>query len=356
MPRAAPLFPASATLRLDLAGFRIDIETNSLRLASRLQSYFAGFLAVRPHEPDVRLRAVVGEPSYDPARMQPWPRPAASSRAPKESWYDASSARYILKNRTGLVITLRVDEITVTGALDEHANQVVNLISTLFGLSLIERGCVMVHASAVVDPRSGRALVFLGNSGSGKSSLALQLVERGGFEFLSNDRVLMRVQGEGVAVFGLPQKPRVNPGTLLASDALSRLLPRSRRRIYERLPKEELWRIEEKTDVDVEREFGARTRLTAPLARVYSLEWRPGGEGLAQRALDAAGALRALEATAKDFGPYDRRGPSRDPAPEFRRIARRVPFIAVSGHADPRALAGVLLDACASDRSRASAD
>ncbi|MGT4071513.1 UNVERIFIED_CONTAM: hypothetical protein I5919_22315, partial [Aeromonas hydrophila] len=91
------------------------------------------------------------------------------------------------------------------------------------------------HASAVVDAEDGRALVFLGNSGSGKSSLALQLIERGGYEFLSNDRVLMRADRHGVLVAGLPKKPRVNPGTLLASASLSRLLPRPRRRAYEQL-------------------------------------------------------------------------------------------------------------------------
>jgi HprK-related kinase B len=341
-PVPIDLYPVSATLHLAFTGFRLNVETNSLRLASRLQSYFADYMADAPGEPVTCLRAVVGEPRYDASEMEVWTRASAPGRKPKESYYDADGVRHILKNRTGLLISLSEGGASIVGALEENANQVVNLIGTLFGLSLLERGYVMVHASSVVEAASGQALVFLGNSGSGKSSLALQLIERGGYDFLSNDRVLMRADGGGVHIAGLPKKPRVNPGTLLASAQLSRLVPRPRRRIYEQLPREELWQLEEKTDVDVERELGARSRLTAMLGRVYSLEWRPGGEGLEQRSLDPAAALAALRVTHKDFGPYDLRGPQRDATPEYERIAHAVPFIGVSGRADPRRLAGML--------------
>ncbi len=335
--RAQP--PVSATLRLQFAGYRIDVETNSLRLAARLQSYFAAYLATTPGEANARLAAISGTPEYDASKMQVWARPSTRHRAPKESYYDECGVRRILKNRTGVLIELGLQGTSIIGALEEHANQVVNLIGTLFGLSLLDAGYVMVHASAVVGQHDGAARVFLGNSGSGKSSLALQLIERGGFDFLSNDRVLLRAERGVVTAAGLPKKPRVNPGTLLASPSLSRLVPRPRRRIYEQLPREELWQLEEKTDVDVEHELGARWRLLAPLGRVYSLEWRPGGTGFEERQLDGAGALRALLATAKDFGPYDMRPSERDPRRQFRRIASIVPFAAIQGRADPTAFA-----------------
>jgi HprK-related kinase B len=338
----ARLSPVSAMLQLHFADFRLDVETNSLRLAARLQSYFQAYLAHEPRACDAHFQAIVGKPDFDASLMQIWSKSPSSGRTPKESYHDTAGLRTILKNRTGVLITLSEDGTSIIGDLEEHANQVVNLIGTLFGLSLLARGYVMVHASAVVDAATGQALVFLGNSGSGKSSVALQLIERGGYDFLSNDRVLMRSRPDGVRVFGLPKKPRVNPGTLLASASLSRLVPRPRRRIYEQLPRDELWRLEEKTDVDVEQELGARTRLTAPLGRMYSLEWRPGGDGLAQRELDAADAFAALQATSKDFGPYDLGGAGRDPSIEFRRIASRARFIGVSGKADPAGFAELL--------------
>ena len=218
-------------------------------------------------------------------------------------------------------------------------NQVVNLIGTLFGLSLIRRGYVMLHASAVADAGTGEAIAFLGNSGSGKSSLALQLVERGGYDFLSNDRIFLKAIDDGVTIVGLPKKPRVNPGTLLASAALSRLVVGSRRHAYEQLPADELWHLEEKTDIDVEDHLGARSKISARLGHVYSLEWRRSDEGLRQESLDVDGAMAAMRVTSKDYGPYDRRDPGGPVEAEMERIARLVPFMRITGKADPRGLA-----------------
>lgn len=331
--------PVAAVLHLNFAGYRLDVHTNSLRLAARLQGYFRRFLDPAPVAGAAQLHAVVGTPAYDPAALRPWAAAAEEARAPKESWYESGGVRYILKVRTGVLVTLRPAVATISGALEEHANQVVNLIGTLFGLALLEQGYVMFHASAVVSTATGGALAFLGNSGSGKSSLALQLIERGGYGFLSNDRVLLRAEGGGVRACGLPKQPRVNPGTLLASAALSRLVPRPRLRIYTRLPREELWRLEDKTDVDVERELGARSFLAAPLERVYSLAWRPGGEGLAQHSLAPDAAVAALRTTAKGFGVFDLRQQPAAPEAAYARIAALAPFVGVSGRADPARLA-----------------
>ena len=335
-------FAVSARLRLRFVDYRIDVETNSLRLAAKLQTYFKDSLAESgATPPDRRLRAVVGAAEFDASRLSVWSRASSPNRTPKESYYDDGGARYILKNRTGVLITLAEHEATIAGPLEENTNQVVNLIGTMFGLSLLARGYVMVHASAVKSAGSDDALIFLGNSGSGKSSLALQMIERGGYDYVSNDRVLMREEGGTVHIVGLPKKPRVNPGTLLASRSLSQLVSRPRRRAYEQLAPEELWKLEEKTDIDVESTLGARTRLGATLAHAYSLEWRPGGEGLTRRLLSDADAIAAMQTTAKDFGPYDL-GAGRDMTPGFARVAACVPFTGVGGKADPKGFAKLL--------------
>jgi HprK-related kinase B len=208
--------PVTAAINLRFLDFQILVETNSLRAASRLQSYFRAYRAAPAGAPDMRLRVVSARPEYDETRMREWER-AAGKRPPKESFYDAGNTRYILKNRTGMLIALREDEAAIVGDVNRHLNQAVNLIGTLFGLSLVDKGYAMLHASAVVRADVDEAMIFLGNSGSGKSSLALQLIERGGFDYLSNDRVLLKARQDGVHVVGLPKKPRVNPGTLLAS-------------------------------------------------------------------------------------------------------------------------------------------
>lgn len=339
--------PVTARIELRFLACTVAVETDSLRLAARLESYFAPYLSPGGAPADVELRALAETPVYDAARMRPW-RPSPGRRLKERSYDTEDGVRFILKDRTGMLIVLGGAEKRIAGDVEAHANQVINLIGTLFGLSLLDQGYVMVHASAVVGRRDRRALVFLGNSGSGKSSVALRLVERGGFDFLSNDRVLMRAGAVDVDAAGLPKQPRVNPGTLLASKALARLLPRARRRLYSALPPAELWQYEEKTDVDVERDLGARSLLSATLGRIYALQWRADDEGLGERALDPDAAVAALLGTAKDFGPYDLRAPRPAPADAFRRIAGLVPVIAVSGRRDP----AVLADAIASITER----
>jgi HprK-related kinase B len=332
---------ATARVRLRFLDFRIDIETNSLRAASRLQTYFREYLSFDASPAQVRLHAVRVAPEYDARRMKVWERPAKPDRTPKESYYDREGVRYVLKNRTGILIKLALDrgDASIAGDIDRHLNQVVNLVNTLFGLSLVDRGYAMLHASAVARTGADEALIFLGNSGSGKSSLALQLIERGGYDFVSNDRALLKVERGVVQLVGLPKKPRVNPGTLLASKSLVRLLSARKRPAYEQLSAAELWQLEDKTDVDVRRALGAQSRLSARLARAYSLEWRPSGDGLRIDDLDPAGAFDAMMLTAKDFGPFDVRRDERDMTREFRRIAKTAPFVRVTGKADPKGFA-----------------
>lgn len=328
--------PVVASLRLQFLSYRIDVHTNSLRLATKIRSYFADYLAPEDAVPATEhLSAVVGETEYDASRLEVWSRASSPNRTPKESFYDDAGRRYILKNRTGVLIILAGDDSMIAGDLEGNANQVVNLIGTLFGLSLMRSGYVMLHASAVVVKGSNDGVIFLGNSGSGKSSVALQLIERGPYEYVSNDRVLLRATDGGVEMVGLPKKPRVNPGTLLASKRLAGLVPADKRRAYERLEPADLWSLEDKHDVDVGESFGARTRLVARLTQAYSLEWRPSGAGFESRQLDAEGAIAAMRVTAKDFGPYETAAAASDSTAEFERIAARVPFTAIAGKAAP---------------------
>lgn len=330
--------PITATLHLKFLDFRIDVATNSLRAAKRLQSYFRIYQAVPAGEPNMRLCVVRARPEYDDTRLQVWER-SAGTRPPKESYYDRGGVRFILKNRTGVLIKLGEGEAAIIGDIDRHLNQAVNLIGTLFGLSLVDRGYAMLHASAVARTDNGEATIFLGNSGSGKSSLALYIIERGGYDYVSNDRVLLKVGRGTVHVVGLPKKPRVNPGTLLASARLSGLLRPGKRTAYEGMDAADLWHVEDKHDVDVTRSLGARERLEGRVVKALSLEWKPSGRGLRIEPLVLAEALAAMQHTAKDFGPFDLRRDQRDPATEHRRIARLLDFEGVTGRADPQLLA-----------------
>ncbi len=170
----------------------------------------------------------------------------------------------------------------------------------------------------------------------------MQLIEQGGYEYVSNDRVLLKPTRRGVHVVGLPKKPRVNPGTLLSSARLEQLLSQGKRAIYREMSPTALWSVEDKHDVDVATALGAHERLEATLAIAYSLEWKPSGTGLDIAPLEADEALDAMRVTAKDFGVFDLSLHERSPAAAYRRIARAVPFQRVRGHANPAALARAL--------------
>jgi hypothetical protein len=100
-----------------------------------------------------------------------------------------------------------------------------------------------------------------------------------------------------------------------------------------------LWEIEDKRDVDVERVLGARERLSGRLVRAYSLEWKTGASGLDLSPMTAEEAMRAMRATAKDFGPFDPHREERVTEPVYARVAKAVEFMRVTGAADPRRLA-----------------
>ncbi len=159
MTRGLPPSSATATLLLQFVDFRIEVRTNNLQAAARLQRYFGAYPGTPGLPVDARIDVIDGEPEYDEGRLREWGR-SDRNRAPKETYYDAGGCRYILKNRTGMLIKLRGRNALIIGDVERNLNQVVNLIGTLFGLSLVEKGYAMLHASAVVrtgDGRGGRS-------------------------------------------------------------------------------------------------------------------------------------------------------------------------------------------------------
>ena len=70
---------------------------------------------------------------------------------------------------------------------------------------LARRRGTIVHACGVLlpgDPRRG--WLFVGKSGAGKSTLSRLWREAGGAEILSDDRVIVRPDGDGFRIFGTP--------------------------------------------------------------------------------------------------------------------------------------------------------
>ena len=77
------------------------------------------------------------------------------------------------------------------------------LIATALPAVLWMQGRLMLHAAGVVMPGSETALAIVGPSGSGKSALAAQLLERGAW-LLGDDSLTLELTDMGVMASGLP--------------------------------------------------------------------------------------------------------------------------------------------------------
>ncbi len=76
----------------------------------------------------------------------------------------------------------------------------VDLILLMYYLSA--RGGAIVHASGMVI--DGRAFIFPGRSGAGKTTISKRFALRKGVRGLSDDRIIVRKTGEAFTMFGTP--------------------------------------------------------------------------------------------------------------------------------------------------------
>jgi len=76
-------------------------------------------------------------------------------------------------------------------------------LELLFVLHLAEHGGLLLHGCGFA--RGGRGLLFLGESGAGKSTIARLLAREGAGEIVSDDRVILRRDGRGgFLLYGTP--------------------------------------------------------------------------------------------------------------------------------------------------------
>ena len=111
-------------------------------------------------------------------------------------------------------------ELAVLG--DELAPYASGLVSAAVLLALREEGLFDLHAAALVDAR-GRGIVVAGDSGAGKTTTTLALLETGG-SYVGDDRVFLRDAGDDVAVLAWPREFHLGPGTLAFCPRLAPLM------------------------------------------------------------------------------------------------------------------------------------
>ncbi|MBW8768381.1 MAG: hypothetical protein JF589_01350 [Gemmatimonadetes bacterium] len=121
----------------------------------------------------------------------------------------ASTAR----GRIDLAAKRAVISVPATVSADARLAFDVYSMLTLSAAFLVGRlGAALVHAGGVVDP-DGRAWLLVGDTHAGKTTTCVSLVSAGGWRFLADDQVVLRVGGDGALVAeGWPRRAHLDEG------------------------------------------------------------------------------------------------------------------------------------------------
>jgi len=290
-----------AELHLGLGDCTLRLRSNSAELIAGLRDYF-GHVVVDPRQPDMDILAVERDAPELGIEFVDWKRePGKTGR--KDSYFDLPDARLVRKVRTGMVFLQSETDRIAAGPCIKYDNQVINFINSQYMNWLQNRGWVICHASGLV--KNDRCLAIAGFSGGGKSTLMLRLMDDASVSYLTNDRLFVLSNGETEAV-GIPKLPRINPGTIVHNEALHGLMSAEQREAFLAMPPEELWHVEDKYDVHVDRVYG-RGRIVerAPLASFLVLNWsRDSAEALSVEKVDLKQRRELLSAIMKSPGPF----------------------------------------------------
>lgn len=328
-------FETPLALSLRFVDVPIRVVTNDTAVLDDLLVYYRRYLGEPGEAPAAEVRLIQGhlDPGGEFVDVERGP-----ARKVKEAIQEVPGGRLILKRTTGVIMALWPGHAFAIGDLRTNLNQAINLVNSCYAKTVLRRGHVLLHASGV--SWQGRTAVLAGPPGAGKSTAALHLVEDG-FRFLSNDRVLARPVAGRVEALGYPKQPRVNPGTLLHHPRLASLLDPEDRARLAMLPRDALWELERKSDVDLDTVYGPATvELAGEMQALVLLKWRRDGAGFTLRRLEAAEALANLPLFSKDLGVFDLDHPSRavDRMSRFADLLGRVRVVEVTGRVDFPAL------------------
>ncbi|MBM6549812.1 HprK-related kinase B [Marinomonas ostreistagni] len=287
------------------ADLAVVVKSNDVALLEMLETYYKSY-----HNETVQSlthktlyvieQAVVG----DELAWLEVPR-EAGKQGRKEGYLDApEGGRWIKKFKTGLSLLQDQQAPLVLGPCSKNIAQVINFINNQFLNHYLGQDFMLGHAAAF--SRGGTVTAIAAGSGGGKSTTMLHCLEHPERDFLTNDRLLFKRDGDAVTAVGLAKLPRVNPGTLLHSERLLHILTPERQQALRALSTAELWRLEEKYDVQIEDEYGPdRVQLKGQLANLVMLDWSLDSAAPTQLVpVDLASEADKIDGLRKRPGPF----------------------------------------------------
>jgi HprK-related kinase B len=257
------------TFKLNLNGLGIQLHLSDAKLESILVEYFRIYV-------DNKVPATIHIHGYQGSiKLPDFPfrdkDPEPNKAQIKEEYYDTESFRVVRKKLTHMVYFFDEHRNFVFGDCLNNANQVINFVNNRYIQWKLQNNSLLFHASGVALGESGLALS--GFSGMGKSTLALHMMDLG-FDFVSNDRLLIHKTDGSLVMDGLVKYPRINPGTILNNPMLESIIPEQKRRELSLLDPSELRKLEQKYDVILDKLYGEdRFHLSAKLTGLVVLNW-----------------------------------------------------------------------------------
>ena len=261
---------ANASIYLDFDGFTVQFSTNSEPLLEELKDYYQHFLTDEAVSVDQLVLGLQTDAELVPDGDWQVKQPDPGKTKIKEHLLFVGEDKIVRKALTGVHLFFVGTERVCAGPLEANPNQVVNFINNMHLDCLLAESGQLFHASGVCQGAVG--LGMAGQSGKGKSTLALRLLEQG-LDLVSNDRLVVNVQDNQLNMYGIAKYPRVNPGTVINQSQLLPIVSEENLARYQAMSTDELWELEEKYDAFVEPAFGVKFKLCATMKMFVILNW-----------------------------------------------------------------------------------
>jgi hypothetical protein len=177
--------PAAATARLHLLGGRFEFASNSEALLRLALSAFAGLPGHRLAKtvPRMRVRLVLSDRQKRPRRSEPPPLGMFSAGGAIGGATDSSDFVLVSPHEQTALIVVSPRMLRYPYHLRYEL-----LEFAVFTLAARVQGLAPLHAACV--GRKGRGVLLMGDSGAGKSTVALQCLLHG-LDFLAEDGVFV---------------------------------------------------------------------------------------------------------------------------------------------------------------------
>lgn len=343
------------TLRFTIHDVPFLVRSNDAEVIAHVARLVQRYRADEPAEapgPRQVLIAVQGTPVIDDACLTDVPRRSGAQKPPRMATADLAGGRVIFRRETGILTAIEPDAWTITGDLRAHPEEVTRVLDAMLSLALVERGYLTLKGSALT--RDDRGIALVGGPDGARRALAVTLVGRG-FQWVTEDLLLVRVASGHVEMRGLPGLLRLGPAAMLAHPALRAMLTEDERARYAGQAWRDLREIDTRYVVDTVEAFGpAGVAAGGILRMIVALRWKGGEAGGTPTVapLARADAYEALADATRSFGLYDLGGSVPPNFHRLQRIAETIPMHAVTGPVDLATVADALAAAEAEAAAR----